>query len=198
MYVCITHTRAHNMCTACCRRLSCRLPMSSILHTTTRCRASSSCSSRYSVACVYAPAISLSHPATRAEPSVRACINMCVYVCVCMYVCMHACIRQVFVLGFLATRAEPALRVMGKTVETLSEGQFSANMLVYTVCVGVGCGMVLGSSKILFGVCKHVCIHSCMYLCMHVCRYVCTYVCTYVRMYVRMYVCTTLTRPKMK
>ena len=68
---------------------------------------------------------------------------------------MYVCIRQVFVLGFLATRAEPALRVMGKTVETLSEGQFSANMLVYTVCVGVGCGMVLGSSKILFGVCMH-------------------------------------------
>ena len=67
----------------------------------------------------------------------------------------YVCIRQVFVLGFLATRAEPALRVMGKTVETLSEGQFSANMLVYTVCVGVGCGMVLGSSKILFGVCMH-------------------------------------------
>ena len=58
----------------------------------------------------------------------------------------------VFSLGFLATRAEPALRVMGKTVETLSEGQFSQSALVYTVCVGVGCGMVLGSSKILFGV----------------------------------------------
>ncbi|EKX46633.1 hypothetical protein GUITHDRAFT_86619 [Guillardia theta CCMP2712] len=58
----------------------------------------------------------------------------------------------IFVLGFLATRAEPALRVMGKTVELLSGGQFGANMLVYTVCVGVGCGMVAGSSKILFGV----------------------------------------------
>ena len=152
----------------------------------------------------------------------------------------------IFSLGFLATRAEPALRVMGKTVETLSEGQFSQvpsapvqnhvmisrvfectysiqehtygntyakppirqdaqectgmrrihnkyahknemcarernrfprtkahgahdewmsrrtrltfgkfhaqTALVYTVCVGVGCGMVLGSSKILFGV----------------------------------------------
>jgi hypothetical protein len=58
----------------------------------------------------------------------------------------------VFTLGFLATRAEPALRVMGKTVEALSDGQFSANMLVYTVCVGVGFGMVAGSSKILFGV----------------------------------------------
>jgi hypothetical protein len=45
----------------------------------------------------------------------------------------------VFSLGFLATRAEPALRVMGKTVEALSQGQFSESALVYTVCVGVGC-----------------------------------------------------------
>ncbi len=41
---------------------------------------------------------------------------------------------------------------MGKTVEALSEGQFTKNMLVYTVCVGVGAGMVAGSCKILFGV----------------------------------------------
>jgi hypothetical protein len=58
----------------------------------------------------------------------------------------------VFSLGFLATRAEPALRVMGKTVETLSDGTFTQTALVYTVCVGVGFGMVAGSSKILFEV----------------------------------------------
>jgi hypothetical protein len=58
----------------------------------------------------------------------------------------------VFVLGFLATRAEPALRVMGRTVEALSEGRFTTSMLIYTVCVGVACGMVIGSSKILFSV----------------------------------------------
>ena len=56
----------------------------------------------------------------------------------------------VFVLGFLATRAEPALRVMGRTVESLSEGRFTTSMLIYTVCVGVACGMVIGSAKILF------------------------------------------------
>jgi len=61
-------------------------------------------------------------------------------------------LSTVFSLGFLATRAEPALRVMGKTVETLSEGTFSQTALVYTVCVGVGCGMVAGSSKILFDI----------------------------------------------
>jgi len=58
----------------------------------------------------------------------------------------------VWTLGFLATRAEPALRVMGKTVEALSGGQFTANALVYTVCFGVGFGLVAGSCKILFEV----------------------------------------------
>jgi hypothetical protein len=58
----------------------------------------------------------------------------------------------VFVLGFLATRAEPALRVMGRTVESLSEGRFTTSMLIYTVCAGVACGMVVGSAKILFSV----------------------------------------------
>ncbi|PNH01042.1 hypothetical protein TSOC_013096, partial [Tetrabaena socialis] len=55
-------------------------------------------------------------------------------------------------LGFLATRAEPALRVLGRTVEHLSNGAFSASMLIYAVSVGVGTGMAVGSTKILFGV----------------------------------------------
>ncbi len=42
---------------------------------------------------------------------------------------------------------------MGKTVEALSEGQFTKNMLVYTVCVGVGAGMVAGSCKVLLTCC---------------------------------------------
>lgn len=58
----------------------------------------------------------------------------------------------VFILGVLATRAEPALNVLGRTVETLSEGRFKASLLVGAVCVGVGAGMAFGASKILFGV----------------------------------------------
>jgi hypothetical protein len=56
----------------------------------------------------------------------------------------------VFVLGFLATRAEPALRVMGRTVEALSDGRFTTSMLVYTV------------NKM----CKYtnVCTYVCMYV----------------------------------
>eukprot|EP00197_Chlamydomonas_leiostraca_P002188 CAMPEP_0202858004 /NCGR_PEP_ID=MMETSP1391-20130828/714_1 /ASSEMBLY_ACC=CAM_ASM_000867 /TAXON_ID=1034604 /ORGANISM="Chlamydomonas leiostraca, Strain SAG 11-49" /LENGTH=800 /DNA_ID=CAMNT_0049536869 /DNA_START=238 /DNA_END=2641 /DNA_ORIENTATION=- len=58
----------------------------------------------------------------------------------------------VFVLGILATRAEPALLVLGRTVEHLSGGQFTASMLVWAVAFGVGVGMAVGATKILFGV----------------------------------------------
>ncbi|KAG2443441.1 hypothetical protein HXX76_001799 [Chlamydomonas incerta] len=57
-----------------------------------------------------------------------------------------------FSLGFMATRAEPALRVLGRTVQHLSGGAFTCAMLVYAVSVGVGIGMAVGSTKILFGV----------------------------------------------
>ena len=60
-------------------------------------------------------------------------------------------IATVFILGFLATRAEPALNVLGKTVEQLSKGAFSKKLLVYAVCVGVAVGMSAGATKILFG-----------------------------------------------
>jgi hypothetical protein len=60
-------------------------------------------------------------------------------------------IATVFILGFLATRAEPALNVLGKTVEQLSKGAFSRKLLVYAVCVGVAVGMSAGACKILFG-----------------------------------------------
>jgi hypothetical protein len=58
----------------------------------------------------------------------------------------------IFLLGLLATKAEPALAVLGKTVEKLSGGHFSGKLLVWSVAVGVGCGMVLGAIKILFQV----------------------------------------------
>ncbi|GFR49173.1 hypothetical protein Agub_g11195 [Astrephomene gubernaculifera] len=57
-----------------------------------------------------------------------------------------------FALGFMATRAEPVLRVLGRTVERLSGGTFTSSMLIYTVSFGVGTGMAVGSTKILFGV----------------------------------------------
>jgi hypothetical protein len=56
----------------------------------------------------------------------------------------------IFGLGFLATGAEPALNVLGKTVQDMSNGEFSSRMLVTSVALGVGIGMSVGSTKILF------------------------------------------------
>jgi hypothetical protein len=56
----------------------------------------------------------------------------------------------IFALGVLATNAEPALNVLGATVETLSNGQFSKRLLVWAVSIGVAIGMDVGAAKILF------------------------------------------------
>lgn len=56
----------------------------------------------------------------------------------------------IFFIGVLATRAEPALNVLGRTVERLSNGSFTCRMLIGAVCVGVGIGMAVGSVKILY------------------------------------------------
>lgn len=47
-------------------------------------------------------------------------------------------------LGILATKAEPALNVLGATVQKLSRGGFTKAMLVGSVSVGVGAGMCIG------------------------------------------------------
>lgn len=52
----------------------------------------------------------------------------------------------------MCARAEPALNVLGRTVEALSGGVFSCKMLVWAVALGVGVGMAIGATKILFGV----------------------------------------------
>eukprot|EP00960_Hanusia_phi_P064340 765767-Hanusia_phi.AAC.4 len=56
-----------------------------------------------------------------------------------------------FMLGVAATRAEPALNVVGATVEKMTKGAFTKKMLIYSVCFGVGTGMAVGATKILFG-----------------------------------------------
>jgi len=50
----------------------------------------------------------------------------------------------IFLLGILATKAEPALNVLGETVETLSGGKFTKRLLIWAVCVGVAVGMCAG------------------------------------------------------
>lgn len=55
-----------------------------------------------------------------------------------------------WVLGFLATIAEPALNILGEKVAHLTGGAFSKNLLIYSVSVGVATGIVLGMVKIVF------------------------------------------------
>lgn len=50
----------------------------------------------------------------------------------------------IFLLGILATKAEPALNVLGDTVQVLSGGKFTKKALIWAVCVGVAVGMCAG------------------------------------------------------
>jgi hypothetical protein len=55
-----------------------------------------------------------------------------------------------FGLGFGATLAEPALNALGMTVENLTVGTVKQSMIVRIVSIGVGTGILLGLSRILF------------------------------------------------
>ena len=57
-----------------------------------------------------------------------------------------------WILGFGATLAEPALNALGITVENLTNGAFRKSTLMYAVSVGVGCGIALGVTKIIFDI----------------------------------------------
>jgi hypothetical protein len=56
----------------------------------------------------------------------------------------------VFGMGFGATLAEPALRALGLTVENLTVGTIKQKQIVKIVSIGVGIGIALGFSRILF------------------------------------------------
>ncbi|MCH7564244.1 MAG: DUF1538 domain-containing protein [Gemmatimonadetes bacterium] len=55
-----------------------------------------------------------------------------------------------WVLGFGATLAEPALNALGLTVDKLTNGAFRKSTLMYAVSFGVGCGIAVGVSRIIF------------------------------------------------
>ena len=55
-----------------------------------------------------------------------------------------------FALGFGATLAEPALNVLGETVERLTNGAFKKKTLMMAVALGVGVGIAVGVIKIVF------------------------------------------------
>ncbi|MFQ5902927.1 MAG: DUF1538 domain-containing protein, partial [Candidatus Binatia bacterium] len=57
-----------------------------------------------------------------------------------------------FFLGYGATLAEPALNALGITVEQITVGAFKKNLLMQAVAFGVGFGIALGITKIIFGI----------------------------------------------
>ncbi|MBM3155829.1 MAG: DUF1538 domain-containing protein [Chloroflexi bacterium] len=56
-----------------------------------------------------------------------------------------------FIVGYGATLAEPALVALGLTVEDVTAGAFKKRLVMHTVGIGVGIGMVIGVAKILYG-----------------------------------------------
>ena len=57
-----------------------------------------------------------------------------------------------FIMGYGATLAEPALNALGQTVEELTVGTFKKSLLMQSVATGVGMGMLLGVSKIIWNI----------------------------------------------
>lgn len=55
-----------------------------------------------------------------------------------------------WILGFGATMAEPALNALGITVENLTNGTFKKSMLIYSVSIGVGFGIMIGILKVIY------------------------------------------------
>lgn len=55
-----------------------------------------------------------------------------------------------FIIGYLATLAEPALHALAMEAEEVSIGVLRKQVLIQAVAVGFGTGMALGIAKILF------------------------------------------------
>ena len=57
-----------------------------------------------------------------------------------------------FGMGYGATLAEPALNALGMTVESITVGTIKRKQIIQVVSVGVGIGILLGISRILFDI----------------------------------------------
>jgi hypothetical protein len=57
-----------------------------------------------------------------------------------------------FIMGYGATLAEPALNALGATVETITVGSFKKKLLMQSVALGVGFGILLGVAKIIWDI----------------------------------------------
>ncbi|WP_022794769.1 DUF1538 domain-containing protein [Marinococcus halotolerans] len=57
-----------------------------------------------------------------------------------------------FVLGFVATFAEPAVRILNHEVEKVSGGYIPQRVMLYTLSIGVAVSIALSMVRILFGI----------------------------------------------
>ena len=57
-----------------------------------------------------------------------------------------------FLLGFVATIAEPAIRILNHEVDRVSGGYIPKNILLYTLCIGVGFSIALAMLRLLIGI----------------------------------------------
>ena len=57
-----------------------------------------------------------------------------------------------FILGFVATLAEPAVRILSSQVEKSSSGYIRSSIILYTLCLAVGVFVALGMTRIVFGI----------------------------------------------
>ena len=57
-----------------------------------------------------------------------------------------------FILGFVATLAEPAVRILSSQVERSSSGYIRSSVILYTLCLAVGIFIALGMTRIVFGI----------------------------------------------
>lgn len=57
-----------------------------------------------------------------------------------------------FLLGFVATLAEPAVRILTRQVEKSSSGYIRSTVMIYTLCTAVGLFIALGMTRIVYGI----------------------------------------------
>jgi hypothetical protein len=57
-----------------------------------------------------------------------------------------------FFLGFLATYAEPAVRVLGYQVEESSSGYIKESLILYTLSLAVAVSVSLGMARLVYGI----------------------------------------------
>ena len=57
-----------------------------------------------------------------------------------------------FLLGFVATIAEPAIRILNHEVDKVSGGYIPKKVLLYTLCIGVGFSIALAMLRLLVGI----------------------------------------------